>query len=158
MKNLKIDIKWAVIFVIMMLIWMFLEKLAGLHDVNIAQHAIFTNFVAIPAIIIYVLALRDKRNNYYGGTMTYGQGFKCGLIISVIIALLSPLLQYITSNFITPDYFKNAIDYAVQSGIKSREEAEQYFNLQSYMIMGAIGSLVMGIITTAIVAIFVKKK
>ncbi|HCA41631.1 MAG TPA: DUF4199 domain-containing protein [Bacteroidetes bacterium] len=158
MNNIKIEIKWAVIFIVMMIIWMFIERISGLHDVNIAYHAIFTNFVAIPAIIIYVLALKDKRNNFYGGVMTYGQGFKCGIIISLIIAIFSPVLQLLISNVISPDYFKNAIEYAVQTGVQTREEAEKYFNLQSYMIMSAIGSFVMGTITTAIVAIFMKKK
>ena len=86
------------------------------------------------------------------------QGFISGTIIGLIVAILSPLAQWITHAFITPDYFSNAIEYAVSSGNSTQEQAEQFFNLSSYMIQSAIGGLVMGAITAAIVAIFVKKQ
>lgn len=158
MKNINIEIKWAFIFVLMMLAWMFLEKSLGWHDELIDQHANLTNLVAIPAIIIYVYALLDKRKNYYQGQMSYKNGFLSGLIISVIVAILSPFSQYITVEYITPDFFKNMIDYSVSSGTLTQEEAEAWYNLKSYMIQSVIGALVMGVITAAIVAIFTKSK
>lgn len=158
MKNIKIEIKWGIIFVVMMLLWMVLEKLAGLHDNNIDKHYIFTNFVAIPAIAVYVFALLDKRKNFYNGSMSYKQGFISGLIITLIVTVISPLTQYITSTIITPDYFKNIIDYSVKENKMTREDAESYFNLSSYMVQTIIFTPVMGIITTAIVAIFTRNK
>ncbi|MEN2281905.1 DUF4199 domain-containing protein [Algoriphagus sp. SE2] len=158
MKNIGIEIKWALIFVIMMLAWMFLEKSLGWHDEKIADHSTLTNLVAIPSIIFYVLALLDKKKNYYHGQMTYVQGFLSGVIISVIITVLSPFTQYITAEYITPDYFKNIIAYSVSSGTLTQEEAEAWFNLKSYMIQATIGAMVMGVITSAIVAIFTKSK
>ncbi len=158
MKKIGIEIKWAVIFILMMLFWMVLERIAGLHDENIDMHMIFTNFVAIPAIIVYVLALLDKRKNFYGRKMTYMQGFISGLIITLIVTLFTPLTQYIISTIITPQYFPNIIDYSVQEGIYTREEAEAYFNLNSYIIQSTIFTPVMGVVTTAIVAIFTRKQ
>ena len=46
MKNIKIEIKWAIIFAVMGLVWMFIEKLVGLHNEHIDKHAIYTNFIA----------------------------------------------------------------------------------------------------------------
>ncbi|UZD20980.1 DUF4199 domain-containing protein [Algoriphagus halophytocola] len=158
MKNIRIEIKWALIFVLMMLAWMMMEKSLGWHDEKISQHATLTNFVAIPAIAVYVFALLDKKKNFYQGTMSYKQGFVSGLIITLIVALLSPVSQYITTTFITPGYFPNVIDYAVESGQMSQADAEAYFNLKSYVIQSVIGALVMGLVTSAIVAIFVKSK
>lgn len=158
MSKIKIEIKWALIFVLMTLIWIFLERLAGLHDTNIDKHPIFTNFIAIPAIAIYIFALLDKRKNFYKGVMSYKQGFVSGLMITLIVTILSPLTQYITSTFITPDYFTNATKYAVENKLLSLQEAEGYFNLQSYIIQGLIGAPLMGIITSAIVAFFTKSK
>lgn len=158
MKKYKIEIKWALLFVVMMLLWMILEKLAGLHDTHIDKHALFTNFIAIPAIVIFVFALLDKRKNFYNGNMNYKQGLFAGLIITVIVALLSPLVQYLTSTFITPHYFTNVINYSVQQGLLTRPEAENYFNLQNYMIQGSVGALIMGGITSAVVAIFTRTK
>lgn len=158
MKNIKIELKWALLFAVMMLSWMLMEKLAGFHDEKIASHPIITNFVAIPAIAMYVFALLDKRKNFYQGVMTYSQGFKAGLIMTIFVTVLSPLVQYITSTIITPDYFKNVISYAVENKLMTLAAAESYFNLKSYLMMTVISTPIMGILTTAIVAIFVRKK
>jgi uncharacterized membrane protein YvlD (DUF360 family) len=157
MKKIAVEVKWAFIFIIMIILWMLIERLVGLHSTHIDQHYIYTNFIAIPAIIIYVLALLDKRKNYYSGTMTYKQGFVSGLIITVVVTIISPVSQVITLELITPDYFTNVIEYSVESGSLTRESAEEYFNLNSYMIQGLIGAMVMGIVTSAIVAIFTRK-
>lgn len=158
MKNIKIEIKWAIIFALMTLLWMVLERSAGLHDTHIDKHAVYTNFIAIPAISVYVFALLDKRKNFYHGKMTYIQGFICGLIITIFVTVLSPLTQYITSTIITPDYFENAIAYGVSTGKTTPEAAEDYFNLENYIIQGLIGAPFMGLITTALVAIFTRRK
>ena len=158
MSKYKIEIKWAIIFLLMGLVWMVLEKAFGFHDVHIDKHPIYTNLVAIPAIAIFVFALLDKRKNYYNGSMTYLQSLVSGIIISVIIAVFSPLTQYLISTFITPDYFANAIKYSVEKGGSTQEKAEAFFNLKNYMMQAAFGGLIMGLITSAIVSIFVKKK
>jgi hypothetical protein len=158
MKKYKIELKWAIIFVFMTLLWMVLERVAGFHSTHIDKHGIITNFIAIPAIAVYVFALIDKRKKYYNGTMNYIQGFISGLIITLIVTLISPLTQYITSAIITPDYFKNVIQYVVSEGKMTQEAAENFFNMKSFIIQGLIGAPIMGIITSALVAIFTRRK
>ena len=158
MNKYKIEIKWAFIYVAMVLLWMLLERLTGLHSEAIKMHLIYTNFIVLPSIAIYVLALKDKRKNYYQGIFTYKQGFVTGLIISVFVTILSPLTQYIISTIISPDYFANVIKYAVSVGKMTQEAAENYFNLKSYIVQGLIGTPILGLITTAIVAIFTRRK
>lgn len=158
MKKIAIEIKWGIIFSIILLLWMQMEKLLGWHDELIEKHAIYTNFFALVAIVIYVVALLDKRKNYYEGKMTWLQGFLSGLYIAVVVAVLSPLTQYITSTIITPEYFPNVIEASVQSGKMSLEQAEKYFSLKNYIIQSVIGAIIMGAVTSAIVAIFVRKK
>ncbi|MGO4822028.1 MULTISPECIES: DUF4199 domain-containing protein [unclassified Flavobacterium] len=159
MKNLKIEIKWALIFSVIGLLWMLLEKLVGLHSTHIDKHMYLTNLFAIPAILVMVLALKDKKKDFYAGQMNYKQGLISGTILSAFIALLSPLTQWITSAIITPEYFPNVIAYSVETGYyKSIEEAEAYFNLKNYIVQSTIGALLMGIITTAIAMIFIRSK
>jgi hypothetical protein len=158
MQKYRIELKWALIFVATTLVWMILEKLVGLHSTHIDKHMIYTNFFAIPAIIIYVLALLDKRKNFYGGQMTYRQGFLTGLWISLIVTIVSPLTQYIISTVITPDYFSNIIDYTVTNDIMTEEAARKQFNLKNYIIQATIGALIMGVVTSAIVALFTRKR
>ena len=154
----KIEIRWAFIFIVMALVWMVFEKSMGWHGENIAQHETHTNWFAIPAIMIYVFALLDKKKNFYYGNMSWKQGFVSGLIISVIVALFSPLSQIITHQLISPEYFPNAIAYAVKSEKATLIEAQSFFSLGNYILISVIGALMMGVLTSAIVALIVKSK
>jgi len=157
MKKIGIEFKWGIIFALITLLWMWLEKSMGLHGENIQRHATLTNIFAVPAIIVYVLALLGKRKHYYGGKMSWVQGFIAGLIVTAVVAVLMPLTQYITHTFISPGYFENAIQFAVESGKMSQQQAVDYFNLKSYIIQSLLGAVVMGVVTSAIVAVFVKR-
>jgi len=159
MKKLAAELKWAIIFTIVGLLWMVLEKVTGLHGKYIDYHMYLTNLFAIPAIWMMVLALKEKKARYYTGNMSYSQGFISGVILSVFIAILSPLSQWVTSYVITPEYFPNVIQRSVELGyFATTEEAAANFNYENYAIQGAIGALVMGIITTSIAMIFIRTK
>ncbi|MFY8128071.1 MAG: DUF4199 domain-containing protein [Chitinophagaceae bacterium] len=159
MNKVTIEIKWAIIFSLVGLLWIALEKFSGLHGKYIDYQIYLTNLFAIPAIIVMVLALKDKKNTFFNGQMTYLQGLVSGIILSIFIALLSPLTQWITTYVITPEFFPNAIKRSVELGyFKTTGEAEANFNFKNYAIMGTISALVMGIITTAIAMIFLRSK
>ncbi len=158
MKKFATEIKWGVVFTLAALLWVVLEKAMGWHDVHIAQHAIYTNLFALIAIAIFVFALINKRNNDLGGKMTWVQGFVSGIIISIVIAILAPLSQYVTHEFISPHYFENAIANAVENAGMTQENATAWFNYNSYTIQAVFGSLAMGVVTSALVALVVKRK
>src|SRR5690606_6380049 len=97
------------------------------------------------------------KKEYFKGIMTWKEGFTSGVIMTVLITILSPLAQYITYEYISPEYFNNITEHAVAVGSMSREDAEAYFSLRSYLIQATFGALVMGVVTSAIVAWFVKR-
>ena len=136
---------------------MLLEKSFGWHDELIEWHPYLTMIYIIPASLVFIIGLIDKRDNALNGHMTWRQGFISGLIISVIIAILSPLNMWISFEYITPDYFDNVIEYSVSTNEMTLEAAQNYFNYNSYVLQSAGAALFMGIITSAIVAAFVKK-
>ncbi|MDV6316711.1 DUF4199 domain-containing protein [Idiomarina sp. HP20-50] len=156
LKQRKTEIKWGVLFTIAGLLWMLMERLVGLHDNYIAYHATYTNFFALIAIGIYVLALKEKREKDLNGSMTWKQGFFSGLIIAVVVAILTPISQWITHVIISPNYFDNVSAFAVTQGKMTAEEAEVYFTLGSYIVQSMLFALVIGAITAAIVAVFMK--
>lgn len=158
MKKITIEIKWGILFSVMSLLWMMLEKAAGLHDEYIDKHAVYTNLIAIPAILLYFVALADKRKNQFMGFITFRQGFISGLIITLVATILAPLTQWITSTWITPDYFNNVIRYVVEQGKMSQTDAEAYFSMKNYIVQGLIFAPVMGIITSLIAAPAMQKK
>ena len=158
MNKYKTEIKWAIIFAIVMLMWMTLEKLTGLHSEHIDKHPFYTNFFSIAAIAVYVLALLNKRKRDCDGVMNYKQGVITGIVITIFITILTPLTQLITSSIITPEYFPNVIEYSVNQGLMTLEDAQNIFNLKSYTIQATIGAFIMGVITSLIVAFFTKSK
>ncbi|MCK3684783.1 DUF4199 domain-containing protein [Maribellus sp. YY47] len=158
MENFRTEIKWSIIFTLVMLLWMVAERFTGLHSTNIEYHYIVTNFFVIVAVLVYVFALLEKRKKDFGGKMNWIQGFISGLILTLGIIILTPFAQYITVEVITPDYFKNMIAYVIEKGEMSREQAEAAFNLRSYMIQSVMSAPLMGLFTSAIVAIFTRKK
>ena len=72
-------------------------------------------------------------------------------------------LQIIIFLFITPGtprilIISYSINYGVENNLTTLEEAEAYFNFKNYVFQSSLGGLAMGIVTSAIVAIFFRKK
>ncbi|HMO34295.1 MAG TPA: DUF4199 domain-containing protein [Lacibacter sp.] len=157
MQKFSLEIRWGVVFFATTLCWMLLERVAGLHDQRIELHPVISGLFFIPAVAVYVLALRAKKRQL-GGTASYKQLLVSGLIITGVVTLLSPLAQYITSYWITPDYFRNMIDYSVRNGKLTQEEAEATFNFKSYVQQTVVFTPAAGILTTVIAAFFIRSR
>nr|WP_294937078.1 DUF4199 domain-containing protein [uncultured Flavobacterium sp.] len=158
MKNFTVEIKWAVLFALALLAWMFMEKSLGWHDVHIDKQPIYTIIFALIAILLYVLALKEKKRTIFNGQIDWKQGFISGILLTVFITILSPLTQYITYAIISPDYFKNAIQYSVLHKIMTQQAANEYYTLKSFIMQGVFDALSRGVVTSAIVAYFIKSK
>lgn len=140
-----------------MLVWMLFEKTLGWHDEKIADHFWLTLLFMPFAILMYVLVMREKRRRQYDKKMTWLQGFLTGTKMAVFVAALSPVAQYITHNYITPEYFNNVARYSVTNQLMSIEEANDYFNINNYTLQAVMGALGGGLVISAIVALFMKR-
>ena len=89
--------------------------------------------------------------------MSYKQGFLAGFRIALIVTLCIPISQSIITFVISPNYFVNAIAYSVETGEATLEEAQSYFTLGNYIIQGMIGNIIIGSLTSLLLALFVKK-
>ncbi|KUM55011.1 DUF4199 domain-containing protein [Rheinheimera sp. EpRS3] len=158
MQKYLTEIRWGIIFTAVMLLWIWVEQLTGLHGRHIAQHATYTNLFAIPAILVYVLALRQKKQRDYNGIMSWKQGMQSGLLITLVVVLLSPAAQWLTYMVVSSNYFLNMQAYVVTEGMMTTEQALEYFSLTNYMLQGAIGAAIMGVLTSVIVAFFLRSK
>lgn len=158
MKNFAIEIKWGIQFTIVSMVWMILEKSVGLHDAHIDKQLIYTNLFGFVAILLYCLEMNDKKKHFYHGNMDWKQGFLSGTVMTVVIALLSPIANGIIYTYITPGFFEHMITYRVQHKFQTQTQAEAYFNLHSYIVLGLFDVLSKGILTAAVVALFLKTK
>lgn len=158
MSKYKIEIKWAFIYAIASLAWMVFEKEMGWHDVKISKHPLYSTLFSFIGIIIYYLALREKKIISYHNNIHWKEAFVAGAIMSVFVTILAIPVFYLTVNVISPSFFRNMINYAVNSNIYTMEQAESYFNTQSYLLQIVAGSLSMGIVTSAVIAYIIQSK
>jgi len=79
------------------------------------------------------------------------------MVMTVIVAVISHLTQYIIHTLITPDFLEKIVNRGLELERGTREELIAMTNLKAYMIMTPIMTVVIGAITSAIVSIFVKR-
>lgn len=158
MKNLKIEIRWAILITIAAVLWLLLEKELGYHGEKIAEHSLF-GWLFVPVIfVLFIFALWDKRQNYYEGSMRWKQGFTSGVLIAVFMGILAPIVQILFHEVISPDYFEKARQYSIENTDLSEEAAYKNFNLIAYSIQSIVFSVLLGTGIAAIVALFLQNR
>lgn len=153
MDSLKIEIRYAMLITLLMLLWLAVEFMVGLHEEPlIVYHPIVTMFALIIPIVCARMAVNEKIE-LLGGKITFGQAFLTGFLVAFFAAVLSVPSQLIFNKLINPDFFSNMIIYSVKMGkAKSYEEAAMYFNPTSYIIQAGLGTLVFGTLIALIMA------
>jgi hypothetical protein len=157
MDRFKRAIKWMAVLWVLTLGWMYFERAMGWHGTLIHQHALYTNVYDLIFIVVFFLALLETKKKQ-GGIMDWIDGFWTGMIITLGMVIMSPLTQILTHKVISPEFFPNIIRYAVESGFLQAEQAEAQFNLEAYMVSNAVGTLLLGTITSAVVALVLKTR
>jgi hypothetical protein len=147
-----IEIKWAVLFTLTQLLWIAGEKLAGLYTIRIEYYSVYTNFFLLPALVIYLFAILEKRKKYYDGTMDYKEGFLTGLRIMFITTILSPLT--ITIKFVMLDLFSKLNTYLYEAGRILTGDTANEHPVSWIIILGLTGTPVIGFLLSAIIPVF----
>lgn len=162
----KIALKYGILIVVFIFLWGVLEYLAGLRADAFAFHPVATLFsLVIPLIFLY-MGMREAQKKYTGA-FTYGQAFKTGLFISLLVAILYPLGQWLYQALFAPEFFES-----MQAFTEAKQLAEGVdpvvarrlgpddggFSLSSYLLRSFLGALVAGLIMSAMLALFVRDK
>lgn len=58
--------------------------------------------IAVPAIVTF-LGIRELRDKFQHGFISFGQGFSCGLVISIIGGALSSIYSFLYFKVINPE-------------------------------------------------------
>lgn len=156
MKKFSIEFNWAIIYTLASLLWTVLEKALGFHDKYIGSQMIFVWLFGLVAIPVYFLALNDKKKNFYNGTASWTQLFLSGVVLSVFVALMSPLALYISLELISPDFIKNSVGYFVEIKKMPLEKATMFFSFRSLVIQGISNGISVGVLISALIALFIK--
>lgn len=157
----RIALKYGILIVVFIFLWGVMEYMAGVHLHYLDYRPVLALLsLTIPMIFIY-LGIREAQKNYTG-YFTYGQAFKTGLFISLVVAVINPIGQWIFFTTVSPEYFESIQAYnqseVVALGAEERVSSGSA-TLGNYLIWSAfVGALVAGIVISAILAIFVRDK
>lgn len=157
MKKFEIELKWATAFTALSILWVYFEKYLGYHEEFVNSQAIFSFWLLIPQALIYIVAIREKREKYYNGKITWQKAFISGVVLSVVIAGLSPAAIYIMLEVASPDYLSNIVEFKAKQGMP-REGLEQIYNMNYMMTQAIFNNLATGVFYSAIIALFLKNK
>jgi hypothetical protein len=135
----------------------YFEKVLGYHDEYVSSQAIFSFWLMIPQALIYIASIRQKREKYYGGEITWQKAFISGVVLSAVIAGLSPAAMYIMVEVVSPDFLSNIVEARAAQGIP-REGLEQMYNLNTLVSQAIFNNLATGVFFAAIIALFLKNK
>ncbi len=155
--NIRIELKYAMLITLLMLLWLALEFMIGIQDRFIAWYP----FATVLSLIIPIGATRQAmiaKCEVLYGHMPFKRAFTTGLIIAVLVAALSIPSQLVFHYIINPDFFEDMIQYAVAYGHNTPAQAAQYYNLRTSLIESVLGSLVLGTLIAAIMAYFMRTK
>ncbi|HLP49822.1 MAG TPA: DUF4199 domain-containing protein [Chitinophagales bacterium] len=162
MNNIRIEIRYAVLISLLMLLWLALEYMVGLHDIYIGWHPVITWFALLIPIVCTRLAIREK-TELLNGKITFKQAFASGFLIAFFAAVLAIPVQVIFHKVINPDFFDTMLAYTVNRAeslkmntLKAREEAKLYFNLTSYIIQSGLSTLIIGTVIALVTASLMK--
>ena len=157
LQAFKIEIKWAILYSFVSILWMYFEKSMGWHDEKIMLQPLYNLWFLPVSILVIGLGLFDKKRNHYKNDMDWKQGFVSGIILSVLITVLHPFVLYITHTYISPAFFDNAIAASVSDKFTS-EQAKAQFNLNTAISSSVFEKLSFGVVIAAIISYFIKTK
>jgi hypothetical protein len=126
----------------------------------------------IAAFAFIFVAIRNYRNNYNGGVISFGKAFKIGLFITLIASTMYVLVWVIEYYFFIPDWLDRYTEVMMQQaksqGLsevemakKSEEMAmykEWYKNPFFLVLMTYFEILPVGLIVSLIAALILKRK
>ena len=149
--------------------WCMIEFLTGLHNdhFDVAQYTEIAGGL-IPWVFIYA-GIRYRKYMLQNGQLTFGEGVRTGMIISLISALVISVFLYVYVNMINTNYNTAKIAFLKSELIKAKVPAnvfkEQIEGFQS-MYSGTINShfslmvsfASVGIVISAVVSFILRTK
>lgn len=157
LDRFKIEFRWASIFTAINLVWVYAEKYLGFHDELSYVHPVLSFLLIIPIGVCVFFSLKQKKETYYSGTITWQKAFISGAFLSLLIAALSIGTVYVMTQYISPDFFDNAIKISIEKGADANF-VKQSFNLDAYIKDTMMFYLASGVMISAILALVIKSK
>uniref|UniRef100_UPI00404980E0 DUF4199 domain-containing protein n=2 Tax=Flavobacterium sp. TaxID=239 RepID=UPI00404980E0 len=158
MKQFSIEFRWAFTYLLAQTLWIMLEKTLGFHQEKIQYQPVFSMLFIFVLILIYTLAIREKKAKVYQGNMTWREGFVSGLMLTLIMALFTTMTEYTKHNVISPYFLDNMKALILKEGKMSVENANEFFSFSNTLSQSIFYVISVGVVITSIVSLIVRSK
>jgi len=145
--------------------WLCLEFIFGLHDRYIDYYMYISNLVYILPVIGIHWAIKKRFYALPPGEFQIKDGLMSGVIVFVTAAFANLFFQYVFVKYINPDFFGNMIAVSAKKAIMTGDnsivaiqEAQEYYNLSSYLIQGFTTFLILGLFISLMLSFRLVKK
>lgn len=153
MNKYAIEIKWSIIFAVVYLFWLYVEKFLGFHSLKAVQEPIFNLLFTPISVLLIFLCIKEKKKVVHQNTMGWKEGFASGIILSLLLSVTTTLVVYVFFTTISPNFFELAIEQT-----KKTETAKLSFNLPSFIKNNIFDKLSFGVVIAAFVSFALKTK
>jgi len=127
------------------------------------------NWLAVPFyIIILVLAMRERKREDFGGTITYGQCVGTGFWVGVFSGIITAIFMYVYYTVINPDFINQMVAQQMQTMRDRGMTAQEIQNAQAMtrtmsspaimVLWSLFGAIIGSTIMALIIGIFVRSK
>ena len=165
---MKTDLNWGLITGIGVAAWILVEYILGFHSENMEIGKFTGYFAVIIPLLTYYYGIREKRDQYLDGTITFGRAFGSGILISLITSVILTIFMFIYVEYINPEWFESGVAYEMQKleaagysgqeiGMKLTDFAYLY-STPTQLIVTFFGTLIQGFLISIAMAFTLKKK
>ncbi len=151
-----IEIRYALIVVLFTFLWWIFEYLLGVHDIYIRYNLVFSILGLSVIGAGTMLSIWSRREDRFTG-LSFSEAFKSGMIVTLIVVIFTPLVQFFFHTVINPEYLPNLIERSVnlayeygRSAHKARELGISLFTVANMMWIVPLGYLISGAAFSAV--------
>lgn len=163
------ELKFGLISGLAFCLCVLIEFFTGIHN-NKMEVAQYTEMIAgfIPWIFIFI-GIRYRKLMVQNGQLTFGEGVRAGMIISLISSIIISTFLYIYVNLINADYNKAKIGFLNIELLKAKmppEILKQQMDANAAMYSGTFAAHLsllvyfasIGIIISAVISLLIRSK
>ncbi len=162
-------IKWGLISAAVSIIYSIINTQLLINEISFNK-AINGLLSAVISITILFIGIKEYRDKFNGGYITFSKGFKTGFMIVLISTLIFAVFSYIYNSYII-DYsiiennaLKESLKYMKEKKLpeeqikQSLEYTKKFLSINYAVISTVVGGIIIGSIFSLIVAAIVKKE
>lgn len=163
----NVELKYGLIIGVGVSFWILLEYALGFHTTKLEIGRYSGYFSAIIPIIAYWFAIREKKNNVYGGSIKISQGLKTSFFVALLAGTILGIFMFSYLSWINPDFIDtsvtNEIEILREQGLSQTELTEAataMLALLSPPVQGVatfLGSIFQGIVIGFIITLIQRR-